>query len=53
MLLQVPHVLNVDTTAQPSRGVGLLFDLDGDGMQLKALGLTGFRYRPLCPWSKP
>lgn len=51
MLLQVPHVLNVDATAQPSRGVGLLFD--GDGSQLKAPGPTGIRYRLLCPWSKP
>jgi len=51
MLLQVPQVLNVGASAQPSRGIGLSFD--GEGAQPKVLRPTGVHYRPLCPWPKP
>jgi len=51
MLLQVPQVLNVGASAQPSRGIGLPFD--GEGAQPKVLRPAGARYRLPCPWPKP
>ena len=51
MLLQVPQLLNVGASAQPSRGIGLSFD--GEGALLKVLRPSGVRHRPLCPWPKP
>jgi len=48
MLLQVPHVLNVGASAQPSRGAGLSFD--GDGFPPEP---TGVRCRQPCRRSDP